>query len=181
MPVPASEGPSAFVPADFEPPGSWSVRGPAMGGLPDGDGAEHLVRFRLEPLGPEHNERDYRAWTSSIAHIRASPGFAERRWPHDMTLEENADDLREHAADFAARRGFTYTVLDPGGDVVGCVYIYPDDGGPDNDGPHDAQVRSWVRADHAEVDPVLRAAVAAWLRRDWPFRSVAYAGTPSTA
>jgi len=31
--------------------------------------------FRLEPLGREHNERDYAAWTSSIVHIRATPGF----------------------------------------------------------------------------------------------------------
>ena len=30
--------------------------------------------FRLEPLGPEHNEGDYQAWTSSISHIRATPG-----------------------------------------------------------------------------------------------------------
>ena len=27
--------------------------------------------FRLEPLGPEHNERDHEAWMSSIYHIRA--------------------------------------------------------------------------------------------------------------
>ena len=32
-------------------------------------------RFRLEPLGPQHNERDHAAWTSSIEHIRSTPGF----------------------------------------------------------------------------------------------------------
>ena len=31
--------------------------------------------FTLEPLGPEHNERDYGAWMSSIDYIRRSPGF----------------------------------------------------------------------------------------------------------
>ena len=31
--------------------------------------------FRLEPLGPQHNEGDYEAWMSSIDHIRATPGF----------------------------------------------------------------------------------------------------------
>lgn len=126
--------------------------------------------FRLEPLGPEHNERDYRAWTSSIDHIRSSPGFAGRRWPHEMTLAENADDLVGHAEDFAARRGFTYAVLD-GDDVIGCVYIYPDE----NDA-HDAYVRSWVRADRAELDIAVRSAVAGWLRTTWPFTDVRYEG-----
>lgn len=45
-----------------------------------------------------------------------------------MTPEENLGDLVRHANEFAARTGFTYTVLAPdSGDrtVVGCVYIYP--------------------------------------------------------
>jgi len=32
-------------------------------------------RFLMEPLGPQHNERDYAAWTSSIEHVRSTPGF----------------------------------------------------------------------------------------------------------
>lgn len=44
-----------------------------------------------------------------------------------MTLEGNRADLERHARDFAARSGFTYTVLDPSDrSVIGCVYIYPD-------------------------------------------------------
>ena len=35
--------------------------------------------FRLEPLEPEHNERDHDAWMSSIDHIRATPGFGQGR------------------------------------------------------------------------------------------------------
>lgn len=124
-----------FVQDDFEPPTSLT------GTLSAGEA------FRLEPLGPEHNERDLRAWMSSIEHIRSSPGFAGRRWPHVMSLEENAGDLVAHAEDFAARRGFTYTVLDADDDdVIGCVYIYPDE-----DGDHDAHVHSWVRADRAHL------------------------------
>src|ERR1700760_891762 len=71
--------------------------------------------FRLEPLGPQHNDADHAAWTSSIAHIRATPGFPDRNWPppDGMSLDRNLDDLRRHAADFEARRGFTFTVLDP--------------------------------------------------------------------
>lgn len=148
-----------FVPEDFEPPRCLQATAPA------GD------VFRLEPLGVEHNERDHRAWTSSIDHIRASPGFAGRAWPHPMTLEENAGDLTAHAEDFAARRGFTYTVLDEADDVIGCVYIYPDD-----DGVCGARVRSWVRADRAALDAVLRRTVADWLRAVWPFTTVNYDG-----
>ena len=99
--------------------------------------------FRLEPLGPQHNERDYHAWTSSVAHIRETPGFIGSDWPHPMSLEENLSDLERHAADFSARRGFTYSVLD-GDAVIGCVYIYPSRSSADV-----ADVRSWVRASRA--------------------------------
>jgi len=144
-----------FVPADFA--------------VPEGLVAEG---FRLEPLGPEHNDADHAAWTSSMEHIRATPGFAGRDWPHEMTLEQNLGDLQRHAEDFAARRGFTYTVLSSTSEVIGCVYIYP----PREPNPaHDVQVSSWVRADHADLDPVLYEAVSAWLGSDWPFESVGYA------
>ena len=82
-----------------------------------------------------------------------------------MTLEDNARDLRRHDADFAARRGFTFTVLDPGdGEVVGCVYLYP----PEREG-HDVTVQSWVCADRADLDVLLAETVAAWLETDWPW------------
>lgn len=127
-------------------------------------------QFRLEPLGPVHNDADYGAWSSSLEHIRATPGWEESSWPRDMTLEENRADLQRHADDFANRSGFTYTVLEPGGDVVGCVYIYP---APD--GPHDASVLSWVRASRAELDVPLWQAVSDWLAAEWPFKNVDYA------
>jgi len=131
--------------------------------------------FRLEPLGPEHNEGDYRAWMASIEHIRATPGFAGRPWPRaDMTLAENLGDLQQHAADFAARAGFTYTVRAPGSDeIIGCVYIYPA-----ADRPGQADVRSWVSAERASLDVPLHAAVTAWLAGAWPFTAVSYAPRP---
>ena len=142
-----------FVPAGFEPPREL-----------EGDG------FRLEPLGPAHAERDYAAWTSSIEHILGSPGYGPgSSWPHPMTPEENLADLGRHARDFAERTGFTYTVLEPGDDVLGCVYIYP---APDH--AHDARVQSWVRASRAELDGPLRRAVADWLLADWPFERPLY-------
>ncbi|MFF3879334.1 GNAT family N-acetyltransferase [Streptomyces sp. NPDC001978] len=130
-------------------------------------------RFRLEPLGPRHNAADRAAWTSSTAHIRATPGFAGRSWPppEGMTLEANLDDLRRHAEDFERRVGFTYTVLSvPGDDVIGCVYIY---GSRHEPGVTD--VRSWVRADHAPLDAELHRVVSDWLAREWPFDRIAYA------
>ncbi|HEY3034254.1 MAG TPA: hypothetical protein VGJ54_06305 [Streptosporangiaceae bacterium] len=98
-----------FVPVDFAVPGGLTAE-----------------EFRLEPLGPQHNAADYAAWTASIDHIQATPGFAGTGWPHEMSLAENLRDLERHARDFAERRGFTYTVLSTGtGEVIGCVYIYP--------------------------------------------------------
>jgi hypothetical protein len=127
--------------------------------------------FRLEPLGPQHNERDYEAWTSSLEHIRATPGLAGWSWPVPMTLEDNLGDLRRHAHDFAKRIGFTYTVLAAGTDrVVGCVYIYPS-----KEAAGAADVRSWVRADRAELDVAVHDAVSAWLAAAWPFAAVSYA------
>ena len=151
-----------FVPEDFA--------------VPDG-----LIagEFRLAPLGPQHNESDYAAWTASVDHIRATPGFGRRSWPHEMSLDDNLRDLEQHARDFAGRRGFTYTVLSAGGgagDVIGCVYIYPPSGQePGGTGRMHAVVRSWVRADRPALDPVLHDAVLAWLERDWPFDSIDYA------
>lgn len=143
----------AFVPAGFEVP-------------------RELItpRFRLEPLGPEHNVPDHAAWTSSIEHIRATPGFGGSWPPVDgMTLESNLGDLQRHAEDFVQRRGFTFTVID--GDVVGCVYIYPS-----RKNPGGTEVRSWVSADRAELDVPLYEAVSSWLAADWPFENVDYVG-----
>jgi hypothetical protein len=144
---------------------------PAGFAVPDGLTA---AQFRLEPLGPQHNAADYAAWTASMDHIRATPGFAGWGWPEPMSLAENRRDLERHAADFADRSGFTYTVLGAAdGEVIGCVYIYPPRGGAAGDGR--AVVRSWVRADRAELDPVLYRAVRDWLDGSWPFRSAEYA------
>jgi hypothetical protein len=145
---------ATFVPDDFEAPAGLDRPG-----------------FRLEPLGPEHNDRDYAAWSGSMDHIRATPGFVGRNWPHEMSLDQNLGDLHGHQRDFEARTGFTYTVLDPGtDDVIGCVYIYPVKGGEPG-----ADVRSWVTEQRAELDVPLYTAVSAWLAADWPFERVEYA------
>lgn len=148
---------SPFVPVGFEPPTSLVTE-----------------EFLLEPLGPQHNEADHAAWTSSIEHIRATPGYPDGNWPPPggMTLERNLEDLRRHADDFARAAGFTFTVLDPGDrDVIGCVYVYPS-----RAKNWDVTVQSWVRADRAHLDGPLADAVARWLASDWPWERVEYRG-----
>jgi len=128
-------------------------------------------QFRLEPLGPQHNDSDYEAWSSSVQHIHDTPGWETSSWPDDRSLADNLRDLQRHADDFQKRTGFTYTVLDAGSaDVIGCVYIYP---GKSEE--HDAQVHSWVTAGRRELDLPLWRAVSGWLADDWPFERVEYA------
>ena len=138
--------------------------------------------FRPEPVGPRRRSGDCEAWTSSIDHVRATPGFQDTSgtapgfgagvWPDPgMTLEDNLADLRRHAEDFAQRRGFTYTVLArDSGQIIGCVYIYPLASAVGA-----ADVSSWVRADQADLDGALHDAVSAWLNEAWPFTTVSYA------
>lgn len=121
--------------------------------------------FRMEPLGPQHNERDHAAWMSSIEHIKALPAFAESSWPTSMTLDQNLSDLEGHARDFATRQGFTYSVLD-GDEVIGCVYIYPS-----SEPVHDADMKWWVTEARAEMGSVIGPALASWLEAEWPFAS----------
>jgi hypothetical protein len=143
-----------FVPEDFVPP--TGLGGPG---------------FRLEPLGPEHNDRDYAAWSGSMEHITGTPGFEGWGWPHPMSLEENLGDLVRHRRDYEERKGFTYTVLEAGtDDVIGCVYIYPL-----ADGEEGASVRSWVTERRSELDEPLYTAVSTWLASDWPFARLEYA------
>ena len=149
----------SFVPHDFEVPQEL-----------------RSVRFRLEPLGPQHNAADLDAWMSSIEHIRSTPGFEGRDWPPDggFAAEANLGDLVQHADEFERRVAFAYTVLRPDAvdehDVIGCLYLNP---GPR---PGSVDVRSWVRADVADLDPVLRQAVRDWLAAEWPFDEIVYAG-----
>lgn len=145
-----------FVPPGFEVPETHAWSG-----------------FHLEPLNPQHNDRDHAAWMSSIDHIRSTPGFSEQEesnWPVAMTLEANLEDLIRHANDFEERRGFTYSILE-GDDVIGCIYIYPD-GRPN----HDARVSSWVTESRAELDGPIREVLSIWIDEEWPFSNPYYAG-----
>jgi hypothetical protein len=139
-----------FVPPDFRVPSGCSDD-----------------TFLLVPLSPEHNDRDYSAWMSSIGHIQRTPGFERYDWPRSMSIEDNLREIVQHADDFRHRVGFTYSVM-AGDDVIGCVYIYP------SGRPGHANVRSWVRKDLAHLDRPLYDLVDRWLRRDWPFEGFSY-------
>src|SRR5260370_40110019 len=86
---------AAFVPGDFAVPGELVTDS-----------------FRLVPLGPEHNDGDYRAWMASIGHIRSRPGFGGRSWPRpEKRPAQSLADVRPHAADVPPRPRVTYTDL----------------------------------------------------------------------
>jgi hypothetical protein len=142
----------SFVPDDFTVPTTFTGTG-----------------FCLEPLGPEHNERDHQAWMSSVDHIKSTPGFQGRSWPAPMSLEKNLADLEMHARHFENREGFTYSILD-GDEVIGCVYIYPS-----NDETSDADIKSWVTASRSEMDETVWRELSDWLNNVWPFQSFEYA------
>jgi hypothetical protein len=127
--------------------------------------------FRLELLGPQHNEADHAAWMSGVEHIRSTPGF-DRGWPPavGMTLAENLADLESHAERSARRVDFAYSVLDAAtGEVIGCVYLKPS---PTAD--RQVEASSWVRVTRAELDGPLTDVVGAWLLEVWPFEVVHY-------
>lgn len=130
-------------------------------------------RFTFEPLGPEHNESDLEAWSSSIDHIHASPGFRADGWPErPYTLDENLADLARHRDHHEQGIDFAWTVLAPGTrTVIGCVYLKPDPTGRAH-----AEARSWVRSTAADLDGVLRAHLAPWFARAWPI-TVRYASS----
>ena len=54
-------------------------------------------QFRLEPLGPQHNDSDYEAWSSTVEHIHMTPGWEASSWPDDRSLADNLRDLQGHA------------------------------------------------------------------------------------
>lgn len=128
--------------------------------------------FRLALLGPEYNESDYSAWTSSMDFIRSLPGWGTSSWPEPMTIEDNLRDCVSHLERSNSGRDFAYTVLLPDRDeVVGCVYFKPTR--PPRPGTVD--VRSWVTEEHSNLDKPLYEAVTRWLAKDWPWSVVEYA------
>ena len=126
-------------------------------------------QFVLEPLGPEHNDADYEAWSSSGEHIHATPGWEESCWPREM-MPERTGQICNAMLTTSKPDGLHIYGARPGErDVIGWVYIYP------SRRADDARALSWVRASHAHLDAPLWRVVTVWLASDWPFGSVKYA------
>ncbi len=123
-------------------------------------------RFRLRMLSVRDVVPDFEAM-----HDRVSPDGEQRPAP-ELTLEQNLVDLGWHEKEFQLRRSFAYTVVAPDeSQVLGCVYLYPDDDA-------DARVLMWVRSSAwaAGLDTELEQAVRSWIAERWPFASVVYPG-----
>lgn len=127
------------------------------------------ARLRLEPLGPEHTERDFEALMSSREHLRRTLAWGD--WPEDgFTLEQNRADLERHRAEFDAHEAYAYTVLDPTGlRCLGCVYLMPLPGGARDQ----ALLALWVREDEVDraLDAHLMQTLTDWFERSWPLES----------
>jgi hypothetical protein len=132
--------------------------------------------FVLRPLCAADVDLDYEAVMASQEALRRGSGG---KWPRpDFTLEENLADLQGHEADFRARRGFTYTVMDPTETrCLGCVYAYPPrDDGDGRDRDYEAVVWFWVIPDRVadDLDRRLLTALVPWLRSDFAFARVLF-------
>ena len=123
-------------------------------------------RFRLRMLSVRDVVPDFEAM-----HDRVSPDGEPRPAP-ELTLEQNLVDLGWHEKEFQLRRSFAYTVVAPDeSQVLGCVYLYPDDDA-------DVRVLMWVRSSAwtAGLDTELEQTVRSWIAERWPFASVVYPG-----
>jgi hypothetical protein len=130
--------------------------------------------FKLVPLGPDLVKIDFAAYMSSIEHLQQT-FTRSTAWPHPgITDAEAMTDMETEQARFAQRKSFAYAVLTPDGKRErGCVYVQP------SPVPgHDAVVRLWVtKAEYdAGFDAELYAWVQGWMKKDWPFKKVAYPG-----
>ena len=127
--------------------------------------------FKPVPLGLDLAELDYRAYMSSIDHLRKT--FSSGNWPHkDLTMADALKDVEGEISRFHARTSFTYAVLNPSGtEERGCVYI-----SPSRKPGFDAQVRLWVTAAEHEkgFHSALQEEVKRWVSAVWPFRYVDY-------
>jgi hypothetical protein len=147
----------SFIPPDFNPP--TLIETP---------------HFKLVPLGPAVVKADFDAYMSSIEHLQKT--FTRSTdWPHAGISDADAMlDMQTEQGRFNARKSFAYSVLTPDGSRErGSIYV-----SPSPVAGYDAVVRLWVtKAEYdAGFDAELYKWVVAWVRKDWPFRNVAYPG-----
>jgi predicted Zn-dependent protease with MMP-like domain/RimJ/RimL family protein N-acetyltransferase len=139
-------------------------------------------RLFLEPLRPDHGQRDFEAVMESREQLRLWSG---QEWPSDdFTLAENLQDLQRHWEEHQKRIAFSYTVLDPLRQVcLGCVYMRPlDELLPANPrqlagvAEDETLVRFWVRTSllQGNLQGHLLRALIQWLNSQWSFSRVLF-------
>ncbi|SOC57460.1 GNAT family N-acetyltransferase [Ornithinimicrobium cerasi] len=133
----------------------------------------------LRPIRASDIDVDYPAVMGSRDRLWATFGEVWGWPPADMTVEQDREDLARHEREIEAHESFNYALFadEEESALLGCVYIDP----PEKQGA-DADVSWWVVDElvGSEVDARLPEAIAAWLARDWPFRTVRYPGRELT-
>lgn len=144
------------------------------------------AEFVLRPITAEDTEKDYAAVMEARQHLRL---WEQSTWPaDDFTVEDNRTDVVDMATRHAARRAFSYTVLDPQGDeCLGCVYLFPTSAtfltkarvtAIAGAAWADVEVVAyfWVRASRMAtgMDERLLSALRAWLTEVWGFTGAVY-------
>lgn len=165
-PVQAAPAPAAAPPARPKPPlVAPNFRVPML---------VEAETFQLAPLGPPLVKIDFDAYMSSIEHLQKT--FTRSTdWPRaDLTDADAMLDMQTEQARFQRRESFAYAVLTlDGGRERGSVYV-----SPSPVAGYDAVVRLWVtKAEYdAGFDAELYAWVTSWVKKEWPFKKVAYPG-----
>ncbi len=154
-----------FVPDDFDVP---------LTHVCDGE--------RLEPLSAALASEDHAAISASVKRIRHLFGSHNDWPPATLSDAENRADIARHERAFAARQGFTFSLLGrTTGDYRGCFYIKRIKSRLDVDHRKrvfDAQAFLWLSESCYSVARDAEAArnLQDWLASAWPFRRVAWPG-----
>jgi len=129
--------------------------------------------YKLVPLGPQVAELDFKAYMSSVDHIRKTQGG---NWPRpDLTMADQAKDMAGEQAQWDTRKSFPYAVLTlDGSRELGCFYLRPSA----KEG-YDAVATMWVIKDEFDkgFEEQLHKDMKAWLAQVWaPLKKVAWPG-----
>jgi len=124
-----------------------------------------LETYKLVPLGPDVAELDYKAYMSSIEHIRKTNGG---NWPReDLAMDDQAKDMANEGHEWATLHSYPYAVLTLDGKTeLGCFYLRP--GGKQG---YDVVATMWVTKEQFDkgFERTLEKDMRAWVAEAWPF------------
>jgi hypothetical protein len=129
--------------------------------------------FHLRMLSVGDLIKDYEAVIASRETLPRilPPG---KTWPAGLTLTEDLIDLGWHQREFTLRSSFAFTVMTSDEtECLGCCYIDPSDRLG-----YDVAAWYWGRGDRLSsgLEERIGFAFRDWLKRNWPFKRVAYPG-----